>query len=959
MNKVLKTRLTIPKTAFGEIVRHRLIDTVTNNTKGLTYILGGAGFGKTTLLSQFASFFENVIWLTLDGEDSALALADALSQAIKLQFPYFVFNAFEYLIFEGEDNYVSILANAILTEVETISDSFVIMLDDLHTIKDLQTKNLIIYLIKYKPQNLRLFFSSREALWEDLVSQYIKGHILILSQEDLKFSRDEVSQILKLDDEGIYNLTEGWPIAISFFRVLLENGISVTDLQAIGNDLLYSYLFFECVRHLPSELLDFLKSTACFRELDPQMLDFILDIKNSKRILDRLLLQNLFITKLENGQYRYHALFREYLLVETNEADNLFLLNKAAMYYFNKGDYFRAADYSIYSRNKDMLRQILLLNYQDCIKRRAFATLYEWFKQLDQDITASSPELLVAKGVYLSYIGKFSDANRYLDAAGPLLKGNSIQLYTEVMLHKARVVRNYSSFEESDMLLDEILSTNVPYSLEMLYAIVIEKLYNLCWESKITEAYNLANSMIEKCAMEGNLRVKAWFERYLVVVHAFAGRMKDALFYYEKSLELPESDAQYLELHCVGIYAAKAYQCLGDQSKAVSLISAEIDKLITSGRFEEMWAAYVVAAEIHYHIAEINRINKGSQAFDTAIMYFTLANEYAPLYRHTKFQVVWVKMQRLIGSIIFTSDEKESVIRQIFAELDQVPDFLKIVALGRTWAYYASIHDYNNAVKYARYTIEVGEKVNIMLPPIIAYGFLARSAIVMKDYDQAKIFTRRYLQLCSQNGIYDYFRLRKFYAPVLEFALKNNIELSFTKQMMAFAGYIQKKAYIHTFGGFSVSPYGNQQNKIKMRTKKERELMAFLINAGSQGATKEHIIEALWFDSDSKDVKKLVGVYLAQIKKDLSELGIANPVIFSGKHYRICRDEFELDIDEFENALSNFTQSKDLEKAQKIVTLYKGEYLAGFEALWATSKRILCQKAYEEALNYCLANRKV
>ena len=37
--------------------------------------------------------------------------------------------------------------------------------------------------------------------------------------------------------------------------------------------------------------------------------------------------------------------------------------------------------------------------------------------------------------------------------------------------------------------------------------------------------------------------------------------------------------------------------------------------------------------------------------------------------------------------------------------------------------------------------------------------------------------------------------------------------------------------------------------------------------------------------------------------------------------------------------------------AAAFLSLYSGEYLADFEALWATSKRILYNKIYEEAVH--------
>ena len=168
--------------------------------------------------------------------------------------------------------------------------------------------------------------------------------------------------------------------------------------------------------------------------------------------------------------------------------------------------------------------------------------------------------------------------------------------------------------------------------------------------------------MIETCAEAGNVKVKAWFERYLSVIHFLAGRMKQAVHYYEKSLELPEYERHYLDMHSIDIYVAKAYQMLGERDKAVSMIAAELQKLRSKGRYEELWLGYLFAAEIHYQNTSIDRANGGSQTFETTMKYFTLADEYAPLYRKTEFQMQWAKMQRRIYSLMFTCGSKESII---------------------------------------------------------------------------------------------------------------------------------------------------------------------------------------------------------------------------------------------------------------------------------------------------------
>lgn len=929
-----------------------LVDAVISSSKKFIYINAGAGYGKTTLLSQAANFVNHTVWVTLDGESDVFTFLNILSEALRHTFPDYDFSISEYLPFEEKSNFITIIANAFINSIEKLAKDFMIILEDLHTIEEKQIRKLIACIIKYKPENIRACLSSREAPWQELIFMQVRGDILELTQKELAFTRDEVIQVLGFDDANIYCITEGWPLAIGSFKVLLENGVSLADLPSRGNRALYSYLFFECISRLSQEIVDFLKASACFEELDPQLLDSVLNIKNSKLLLESLVLRNIFIIKTDSVNYRYHALFREYLSECTEASQALLLQSKAADYYYGKKQYSKAAEYAMRLENKEMMEQIILISYKDYIKNGRFNELRIWFSALEDMGADMNRKLLVAKGAFLSSIGNFTAAETFLDMAIPLLKEDEEELYIEAMVHKARVLRNFISFEESNKLLDDLIARLKNPASEISYTVVIEKIYNLCWNSQVNEAYALSYHMIDTCAKAGNVKVKAWFERYLSVIHFLAGRMREAVYYYEKSLELTEDELQHLDMHSIEIYIAKAYQMMGKRDKAVSMITAELQRLRSTGRYEELWLGYLFAAEIHYQNTSIDRINGGSQTFESTMKYFTLADEYAPLYRKTEFQLQWAKMQRNIYSLMFTSDPKEEIINEIYANLNHVGDYFKTIALARLFSYFGTVSDFTSAVKCAKLSIEIGERANMMMIPTMAYGIMARAVIEIKDHEKSVSSTKRFLQLCYENGIYEYFRMRKAYDTVLQFAYDNHIEPDITRQMMEFAGYKPKKAYVQTLGGFSVLSYEDRQLSLKMRTKKERELLAFLLNAGNEGVTKDQIGNAIWSESESEDVKKLIGVNLSHLKKDLESFGVINPIINQNNRYSICRDEIVLDIDLFEKYAEEFKGQNISEAAQNILSLYKGEYLTDFESFWAVSKRIRFHSIYENALNF-------
>jgi ATP/maltotriose-dependent transcriptional regulator MalT len=198
--------------------------------------------------------------------------------------------------------------------MENVPNYFVLTLDDVHTADNFEIRKLLSSLMKYAPKNARLCLGSREAPWEDLLSLRIKGNILELTQKELTFTHEEAAEILGFDDASLNDCAEGWPLAVSSFKVLLESGIAVHDISSYGSDALYTYLFRECVGSLNVGLVDFLKRSACFAELDPQMLDEVLNIKNASLMLESLASRNIFTVKTGGGFYRYHTLFRNSLL---------------------------------------------------------------------------------------------------------------------------------------------------------------------------------------------------------------------------------------------------------------------------------------------------------------------------------------------------------------------------------------------------------------------------------------------------------------------------------------------------------------------------------------------------------------------------------------------------------------------------------------------------------------------
>ena len=217
--------LTVPKTAPCEMLRKRLTDQIKADVRRMVFVHAGAGYGKTTLLAQLARSEKHPVWLSLTGESDILTFADALCGAIRQAFPLYGFQPSEYLPFLEKENFTSILANAMIGGMEQVSDRIVLVLDDLHTIRNREVKEFLACVLRFSPEHLHLLLGSREALWPEFIPLSLRGNILELGQEDLAFTRQEAAEVLGFADEDIFRVTEGWPLAVGSFRLLLESGV--------------------------------------------------------------------------------------------------------------------------------------------------------------------------------------------------------------------------------------------------------------------------------------------------------------------------------------------------------------------------------------------------------------------------------------------------------------------------------------------------------------------------------------------------------------------------------------------------------------------------------------------------------------------------------------------------------------------------------------------------------------
>jgi ATP/maltotriose-dependent transcriptional regulator MalT/DNA-binding SARP family transcriptional activator len=304
----------------------------------LTLITAPAGYGKTTLLSQWAQELRRtgapVCWLTLDrGErDPALFLA-YLIRAFQMIAP--TLGAEAARIATSAANIQRdwpLIAGALCSDLQRkLATTTFLVLDDMHQVAESAVIGQILgYLVRAAPPTLRLVLASRRPpTFAPLPRLRTEGHLLELTQRDMHLSVDEARQLLAaqgvaLNEEDLALLlarTEGWALSVQLAARALagrpsEQRGDVLRTLAGSQEQMLGYLATEVLTELPAELIDFLRLAALPERFDAALLTEVLGRDDVAYLLGRAQALGLPILPLDErgDQLRFHPLWRELLL---------------------------------------------------------------------------------------------------------------------------------------------------------------------------------------------------------------------------------------------------------------------------------------------------------------------------------------------------------------------------------------------------------------------------------------------------------------------------------------------------------------------------------------------------------------------------------------------------------------------------------------------------------------------
>jgi len=309
--------------------RARLLAALADTPHRLVLVTGPAGWGKTTLMSQFVGVLPDrpAAWYQLDAADARVpALLGHLAEALAPAVPGLT----------GGWATVDDAVAALDVADPGAHGEVLLALDDLHIIAGTPGEEALGELLDMAPTWLRIAATCRQPPAWNLSRLRVSGDLFELDADDLRFRSWEVEQLFAdlyrepLPPGDVAQLTrglEGWAAGLQLFY-LATRGKPVGDrrravaLLPARSKLIREYLTGNVLDELPDELRDFLIDTSVLGRLSPALCDELRGRDDSRRLLDELTTRHVFVERLdEDGTYRYHEVFRTYLEERLLERD--------------------------------------------------------------------------------------------------------------------------------------------------------------------------------------------------------------------------------------------------------------------------------------------------------------------------------------------------------------------------------------------------------------------------------------------------------------------------------------------------------------------------------------------------------------------------------------------------------------------------------------------------------------
>jgi LuxR family maltose regulon positive regulatory protein len=444
---LLETKLHVPRGARGLVPRQRLRERVSAGAgSALTLVSAPAGFGKTTLLTEWLAAGPldgpSVGWLSLDEADNDPSLFWKYVVAALRSVAGGEVGAGALSLLESSQAPFDAVLTTLINDLFAVSGQVILVLDDYHVIEAREVHDGVVFLLEHLPPQMHLIIASRADPPFSLARWRGEGGLTEIRAADLRFTPEEsatyldgtVGGVLTMEDVATLDQrTEGWIAALQLVALSMQGRDDLRSFIAgfAGDDrYIVDYLAEEVLQRQTEDVRQFLLQSSILDRLSGPLCDAVTGQANGGATLVTLERANLFLVPLDDRRrwYRYHHLFadvlRAHLLDE--QADNVAVLHSRASGWFERsGEPAEAIRHALAAEDFDRAANLAELAIRAMAQARQEATMRGWLKVLPAEVVRFRPVLTVGFAGALLLAGEFEgveerlrEAERWLDLTG-------------------------------------------------------------------------------------------------------------------------------------------------------------------------------------------------------------------------------------------------------------------------------------------------------------------------------------------------------------------------------------------------------------------------------------------------------------------------------------------------------------------------------------------------------------
>ncbi len=974
---VLLSKLQAPQLKPKTLHRKRLVDLLRMNLdKKVILIYAGAGYGKTTLLSQFLSSNEiPYVYYHLEKSDAEpVVFFSYLIAGIRQIEPTFGRKT-ENLsrFFNYPRRYLEIILSTFINElIEHITDDLYIILEDYHALYPAEEMDKILgYVLDHLPPNLHFILTSRAAPPIALSQLRARNEILEVQSDHLKFTRDEIKNLfskiysisLKTSElDWIEEHSEGWPTSL---RLMLQSSDYVRAQKSSGyirkvlasyyhsQSNLFNYFAQEIFSQEPKGTRRFLTDCSILEWLTPELCNAVTRRLNSADILADLTTRNAFLFKMPGVGYRFHNLFRDFL------RSKLIDIKRERRIYCRAGDFYSRED-----RLEEAVKFYLLAKEYD----RAASTiekigpnlnsqgrsgmLCSYIEQIPKSITMRRPLLLMNYARALIFIGRSDEAKENCMRAVKILKDKSKlrQKYAEALYELGGINLNQNKFAAAKRWFTKALSV-CPKNSKLTRASIMNSIGSLSTAiggKKLREGITYFEKALRITQRNGYKDLEASILNNWAMNEFKAGNLNVA---YSKLVKTADLLKTYFSPGCgAGFYnAAKTGLLLGYIQEARSILDSGLKTCVA---YNDLWSMAKIWEGYTLLYQELEDAKKAQQFVTKALSIYE------------KLGIVRLIVSALteLCKINIRAGELADAERNLAKAwvLQTSRDDIEAIPLLLVEARLRIIENKLTAAEdVLTQALNLAQRFEHILYLFSAYIQLGKAYYLQGNIEEALSVLKSAVVISRSKG-YDYLLLRELQQEkwLLRIITRENIEKSYVMSLIKKARLEVHWVDAFLFGTPRVIIDDHEVPDTSWKTVKSKKLFFYLLLHKADKVNQDTLIDALWqnasYKSGSDSLRKALQHVRTIFKSNIITKG--DILVRSKGLYQISPQiAIRLDIEEFQERIKKIRklqeQNKEYESdLKKAISLYKNGFALGWYDSWVEEMRRYYQNLYEDCL---------